>query len=109
MAVGCLLGEMIALWLVTVLVSEEGDGVKLAVWGVPANGSADDQMLLLSASIFDLSLFCPCHAVAGFITAIDGRSVEFGNFAKAFHTFSPESIAADSDVVAFVFQYLGIL
>jgi hypothetical protein len=66
---------MIALGLETVLVGDEGDGVELTVGSVPADGAADDQVLVLGASIFDLGLFCPCDSVACFITA--NQSAQF--------------------------------
>lgn len=64
-----LLGKMITLGLETVLVGDEGDRVELTVGSVPADGAADDQVLVLGASISDLGLFRPCDTVAGFVTA----------------------------------------
>lgn len=95
------------LWrLLTVLISDEGDRVELTVWGRPTNSSSDLQNLILSSGIFDSAFLCPAHAVACFITA--KLHVESQDLIYGFSHFLPESIAADSDIIALVFQYLGI-
>lgn len=64
-----LLGKMVSLRLETILVGEEGDGVELTVGSVPADGAADDQVLVLGSCVFDLGFFCPCDSVARFVAA----------------------------------------
>lgn len=65
-----LLRQMITGWLITVLVSQEGDCVDLAVWGSPRDCSADDEVFFWGAGVFYFGGLASRHSIAGFVTEI---------------------------------------
>lgn len=103
-----LLWKVVASGLEAVLVSQEGDCVDLAVWGGPRDGSADDEVFFWGSGVLHFGGLASGHSVAGFITE--------NNFFINAHPYSShclsllrETVSSDSDVIAFVFQDLGIL
>lgn len=61
-------GQMITLWLETILIGNVVQCVGLSIGCHPADGATHTECLLLSAGVLQLRLFLACNAIAGLVT-----------------------------------------
>lgn len=62
------MGQMITLWLETILIGNVVQCVGLSIGCHPADRAAHTECLLLSAGILQLRLFLACNAITGLVT-----------------------------------------
>lgn len=70
-----LLGEMSTFGSETFLISDEVDGVLLAISTNPGDGSTDNEGFILSTSVLQFSLFRARNTITGLITVIKSSKV----------------------------------
>lgn len=103
-------GQMIALWLETILIGNVVQCVGLSIGCHPADGATHTECLLLSAGVLQLRLFLACNAITGLVTK-EQQDLEYSYYSRLDSSclHLPKVVAIGADVVVVVAQNACVL